>query len=89
VLDTPKLRVPKLRPEIEPARKGPSIVFGLHWHKGWTPNREDVADLAAQTRGDITVDEYFRRADPAPAAASTRLASAKGGRRRVGGLLLT
>lgn len=38
-------------------------TFAANWHKGWTPNREDVADLAAQTRGDITVDEYFRRAD--------------------------
>lgn len=38
-------------------------TFAANWHKGWTPNREDVADLAAQTRGDITVDEYFRRTD--------------------------
>lgn len=31
------------------------------WHEGWTPNREDVADLADYARGAIDMDEYKRR----------------------------
>ena len=35
--------------------------FAASWHDGWQPNREDVADLAAQTRGTITAEEYRQR----------------------------
>lgn len=31
------------------------------WHEGWTPNREDVADLVEYARGTITMDEYQAR----------------------------
>ena len=36
--------------------------FAANWHEGWQPNRDDVADLAAQTRGEIDAEEYMRRA---------------------------
>ena len=29
--------------------------------EGWTPTRDNVADLIALTRGDITLEEYVRR----------------------------
>ena len=35
--------------------------FAASWHDGWQPDREDVADLAAQTRGTITAEEYRQR----------------------------
>ena len=35
--------------------------FAASWHDGWQPDREDVADLAAQTRGKITAEEYRQR----------------------------
>jgi hypothetical protein len=35
------------------------------WHEGWQPNREDVENLAARTRGLIDQDEYLRRAHAA------------------------
>lgn len=35
--------------------------FAASWHDGWEPDREDVADLAAQTRGTITAEEYRQR----------------------------
>lgn len=35
--------------------------FAASWHDGWQPNREDVADLAAQTRGTITAEEHRQR----------------------------
>jgi len=31
------------------------------WHEGWTPTREDVADLADYARGVLTMDEYQAR----------------------------
>lgn len=31
------------------------------WHEGWTPNREDVADLVGLTTGEIDREEYHRR----------------------------
>lgn len=37
-----------------------AIASGIH--EGWTPTREDVADLIAHTRGDITTAEYRDRA---------------------------
>lgn len=33
-----------------------------NWHEGWTPNRGDVANLAAHTQGDLDDEEYLRRA---------------------------
>ncbi|MDR7184617.1 hypothetical protein J2X85_001640 [Microbacterium trichothecenolyticum] len=36
--------------------------FAANWHEGWQPNRDDVADLTAQTRGEIDAEEYMRRA---------------------------
>ena len=35
--------------------------FAASWHDGWEPDREDVADLAAQTLGTITAEEYRHR----------------------------
>ncbi|GAA1359267.1 hypothetical protein GCM10009636_32720 [Arthrobacter koreensis] len=35
--------------------------FAASWHDGWEPDQEDVADLAAQTRGTITAEEYRQR----------------------------
>ena len=35
--------------------------FAANSHDGWQPSREDVADLAAQTRGTITAEEYRER----------------------------
>lgn len=35
--------------------------FAASWHDGWQPDRADVADLAAQTRGTITAEEYRQR----------------------------
>jgi hypothetical protein len=32
-----------------------------HVLDGWTPDRDDIADLTALTRGDIDGDEYVRR----------------------------
>ena len=32
------------------------------WHEGWEPNRADVADLVADARGEIDLDELLRRA---------------------------
>lgn len=49
-------------------------AFAANWHEGWTPNREDVADLAAQTRGDIDLEEYMRRARERVDAARTHAA---------------
>lgn len=62
------LDVVALWPELfdgldETQRNAIRQTFAANWHEGWTPNREDVADLTAQTRGEITLDEYFRRAD--------------------------
>ncbi len=34
-----------------------------NWHEGWIPNREDVADLVAEARGEIDMAELLRRAD--------------------------
>lgn len=34
-----------------------------HVLDGWTPGRDDIADLTALERGDIDGDEYVRRAD--------------------------
>ena len=46
-------------------------AFAANWHEGWTPNREDVADLAAHTRGDIDLEEYMKRARERAEAART------------------
>ncbi|MCS6712477.1 hypothetical protein JSY14_10765 [Brachybacterium sp. EF45031] len=35
------------------------------WHEGWTPNREDVANLTDEARGAIDAAEYRRRAHAA------------------------
>ena len=35
--------------------------FAASWHDGWQPDREDVADLAAQTLGTISAEEYRQR----------------------------
>lgn len=32
-----------------------------HVMEGWKPDRDDIADLTALTRGDIDGDEYVRR----------------------------
>lgn len=37
--------------------------FASHWHEGWEPAREDVADLAAVFRGEIVRQEFLRRGD--------------------------
>ena len=31
------------------------------WHEGWVPNREDVALITAEARGEIDFDEYLRQ----------------------------
>lgn len=49
-------------------------AFAANWHEGWEPNRADVADLVAQTRGDIDLEEYTRRARTRADAARTRAA---------------
>lgn len=49
-------------------------AFAANWHEGWTPNREDVADLVAHTRGDIDLEEYMRLARERAEAARTRTA---------------
>lgn len=49
-------------------------AFAANWHEGWNPNRADVADLVAQTRGEIDLEEYMRRARTRADAARTRAA---------------
>ncbi len=40
-----------------------------NWHEGWTPNREEIADLIARLRGEIDRDELIRRSLARAAAA--------------------
>lgn len=49
-------------------------AFAANWHEGWKPNREDVADLVAQARGEIDLEEYMRRARARVDAARTHTA---------------
>lgn len=56
-------RWPELFTGLEPAQvTAIRQVFAAQWHEGWEPEREDVADLVAQTRGVIDTAEYMRRA---------------------------
>lgn len=55
-------RWPELFIELDDVQRR-AVVQSLAaaWHEGWTPNREDVADLVAEARGVITFEEYQRR----------------------------
>lgn len=54
---------PELFEGLDPEQRR-GIVNGWAgcWHEGWIPNREDVADLNELVRGEITDEEYERRA---------------------------
>lgn len=61
------LHVAKLWPELFVGLSDRQIeaienACGANWHEGWEPNREDVADLCALVRGEITREELWRRA---------------------------
>ena len=64
---TAKLNVIELWPELfvgvsDVAAQAIQNACVASWHEGWEPNRADVADLVADARGEIDLDELLRRA---------------------------
>ena len=64
---TAKLDVIELWPELfvgvsDVAARAIQNACVASWHEGWEPNRADVADLVADARGEIDLDELVRRA---------------------------
>jgi len=58
LLRWPELFVNLPEPEARAVREACSAI----WQTGWTaPDRRDVADLVAELRGEIDLEEYRRR----------------------------
>ncbi|WP_243118439.1 hypothetical protein [Actinomyces wuliandei] len=72
---TPEAWWPDLyAPLSQQERRALTNTLAADWHEGWTPSREDVADLLALRAGTLTRSEYHARAlsragNPVPASA--------------------